>query len=318
MRILFMGTPAFSVPILQRLLQDGYDVAAVVTQPDRPQGRKKQRTPSPVKVEAQKHGMDILQPEKIREPGQLAQVLAYEPDVVITAAFGQMLPKALLESPPYGCINVHASLLPQYRGGAPIHHAIMDGKSETGITIMYMADKMDAGPILTQSKVPITETDNVGTLHDKLSAAGAEKLSETLPALKDDKIHSSPQDDAKATFAPNIKREQEKIDWANHGRTIYNQIRGLAPWPGAYTLNGEQVLKIWEAKTERQRTMFTPGTVIDIRTDDFLVQTGDENAVRVQALQPAGKKRMSSTQFLKGAHLKKGDILGSQKERHSS
>lgn len=311
MRIVFMGTPDFSVPILQRLVADAYDIVAVVTQPDRPKGRKKQMASPPVKVEAQKQGIPVVQPEKIRSPEQLQEVLAYKPDLVVTAAFGQMLPKVLLEAPPYGCVNVHASLLSKYRGGAPIHHAIINGEPKTGITVMYMAKKMDAGDILTQTEVPIAEDDNVGTLHDKLSAAGATLLSDTLPKLIAGKIRPIPQQEEEATFAPNIKREEEKIDWTASGKAIYNRIRGLNPWPGAYTLNKGQVLKIWQAQilhdTDEEAP---PGTVTAIDDDAFAVQSGNDTAIRVLELQPAGKKRMPSTQYLKGAHLKKGDRLG--------
>lgn len=310
MRIVFMGTPDFAVPVLRRLISEGYEIAAVVTQPDRPRGRKKVLTPPPVKVEAEKHGIAVVQPDKIREPQQLEKVLTYKPDMVITAAFGQILPKALLEAPKYGCINVHASLLPEYRGGAPIHHAIIDGKRETGVTIMYMAEKLDAGDILTQTAVSIEEEDNVGTLHDKLSEAGAELLSETLPKLIAGEIEPVQQDDSKATFAPNIKREDERIDWAQGGTAIYNRIRGLDPWPGAYTYYNGQILKIWGAKKATSTEKVLPGTVINIIEDGFLVQSGDDIAIRVTELQPAGKKRMKAAQFLKGANVQEGDRLG--------
>ena len=205
-KIVFMGTPDFSVPVLQRILNDGYEVIAVVTQPDRPVGRKRVMTPPPVKVEALKHNIPVYQPEKIRNREDLDQILALEPDLIVTAAFGQILPKELLDAPKLGCINVHASLLPELRGGAPIHYAILEGKKQTGITIMYMAEKLDAGDILTQAAVEIAEDDNVGTLHDKLSAIGSDLLSETLPKLIAGELKGIPQDDAKATFASNIKR----------------------------------------------------------------------------------------------------------------
>lgn len=310
MRIVFMGTPDFSVPILQRLISDGYEVAAVVTQPDRPKGRKKQLTPPPVKVEAEKHGIPVLQPEKIREPEQLEKVLSFEPDIVVTAAFGQILPKALLEAPKMGCINVHASLLPEYRGGAPIHHAIIDGKKETGVTIMYMAEKLDAGDILTQTTVPIEEEDNTGTLFEKLSLAGTELLMKTLPKLKAGELCPIKQDESKATFAPNIKRAEEKIDWSAPGEAIYNQIRGLNPWPGAYTKENGRVLKIWGAEKTASTSDASPGTVISIEDEAFTVKSGNGTAVRVTELQPSGKKRMDTAQFLKGAKLSTGDRLG--------
>src|SRR3954466_8720221 len=216
-KIVFMGTPEFSVPVLQQLIKDGYDVIGVVTQPDRPVGRKKILTPPPVKVEALKHSIPVFQPEKIRQEEELEQILSLKPDLIVTAAFGQILPNKLLEAPKYGCINVHASLLPELRGGAPIHYALIQGKQKTGVTIMYMVEKLDAGDILTSIEVPITEDDNVGTLHVKLSTAGSKLLSETLPLLLEGRLTPKPQNNEEATFAANIKREQEKIIWTKTG-----------------------------------------------------------------------------------------------------
>ena len=210
-KIIFMGTPDFSVPVLKRIIDEGYEVIAVVTQPDRPVGRKKVMTPPPVKVEAIKQGIPVYQPEKIREKEELEKIIRLQPDLVVTAAFGQILPNELLETPKFGCINVHASLLPELRGGAPIHYSILQGKEKTGITIMYMAEKLDAGDILTQAEVIIEEEDNVGTMHDKLSQVGSDLLAETLPKLLNGELQPIKQDDEKATFAPNIKRSVEKI-----------------------------------------------------------------------------------------------------------
>ncbi|WP_153124137.1 methionyl-tRNA formyltransferase [Peribacillus tepidiphilus] len=311
-KIVFMGTPDFSVPILQRILEDGYEVIAVVTQPDRPVGRKKTLTPPPVKVEALKHGIPVYQPEKIRQKEELEKILALQPDLVVTAAFGQILPKELLDAPPLGCINVHASLLPELRGGAPIHYAILQGKEKTGITIMYMAEKLDAGDILTQAEVPIDENDNVGTLHDKLSKVGADLLSDTLPKLIRGELQPIPQEEEKATFAPNIKREQEKIDWSKSGIEIYNHIRGLNPWPVAYTTLNGTILKVWSSKKVKQSSSTKPGTIIQIDEDGFVVSTGDETAIKITELQPSGKKRMDAKDFLRGAgsQLKTGEVLG--------
>ncbi|WP_044893816.1 methionyl-tRNA formyltransferase [Bacillus alveayuensis] len=300
-RVVFMGTPDFSVPVLQQLIKDGYNVVGVVTQPDKPKGRKKELTPPPVKVEAQKHGIPVLQPTKIREKEQYEQVLALEPDLIVTAAFGQILPKELLEAPKYGCINVHASLLPELRGGAPIHYAILQGKEKTGITIMYMVEKLDAGDILTQVEVPITETDTVGTLHDKLSKAGAKLLSETIPLLLEGKITPVKQNDEEATYAYNIKREQEKIDWTKSGEEIYNHIRGLNPWPVAYTTMDGKVWKIWWGEKVAARKTAEPGTIIELNEDGIVVATGNETAIKITELQPAGKKRMNGAEFLRGA-----------------
>ncbi|MBD3106779.1 methionyl-tRNA formyltransferase [Bacillus sp. AGMB 02131] len=302
-KIVFMGTPDFSVPVLQRILNDGYEVIAVVTQPDRPVGRKRVLTPPPVKVEALKHNIPVYQPEKIRNREDLDQILALQPDLIVTAAFGQILPKELLDAPKLGCINVHASLLPELRGGAPIHYAILEGKKQTGITIMYMAEKLDAGDILTQAAVEIAEDDNVGTLHDKLSAIGSDLLSETLPKLIAGELKGIPQDDAKATFASNIKREQEKIDWSAPGEEIYNKVRGLNPWPVAYTTLQDKVLKVWKAEKVASQAEAAPGEIISREEDGFIVKTGNDTAIKITELQPAGKKKMSSYDYLRGAGL---------------
>lgn len=301
MRIVFMGTPDFSVPVLRQLIEDGYEVVGVVTQPDRPKGRKRELTPPPVKVEALKHDLVILQPEKISKQEELEKVFALKPDLIVTAAFGQILPKALLDYPKYGCINVHASLLPKYRGGAPIHQAIIDGEKETGITIMYMVEKLDAGDILTQTKVTIEEHDHVGTLHNKLSAAGAKLLSETIPDLIAGNLKPIKQNDQEATFASNIKREQEKIDWTKDGEDIYNQIRGLHPWPVAYTMLDGKPLKVWWGEKVKSNSKEEPGTIIAIESNGMVVATGNETAIKITDLQPAGKKRMLAESFLRGA-----------------
>jgi methionyl-tRNA formyltransferase len=309
-KIVFMGTPEFSVPVLQQIINDGYEVIGVVTQPDRPVGRKKILTPPPVKVEALKYGIPVFQPEKIRQEDELEKILSLKPDLIVTAAFGQILPNKLLEAPKYGCINVHASLLPELRGGAPIHYAIIQGKQKTGVTIMYMVEKLDAGDILTSIEVPITEEDNVGTLHVKLSAAGAKLLSETLPLLLEGQLTPRPQNNNEATFASNIKREQEKIDWAKTGEEIYNHIRGLNPWPVAFTTLNGQVLKIWRAKKVEGQRGEVPGTVLSVESDGFTVSTGNETAINIIELQPSGKTKMISEQFLRGSKISIGTKLG--------
>lgn len=311
-KVIFMGTPDFSVPVLQQVINDGYEVIAVVTQPDRPVGRKRVLTPPPVKVEALKHNIPVYQPEKIRVKEQLDPILALNADLVITAAFGQILPKELLEAPKYGCINVHASLLPELRGGAPIHYSIIQGKEKTGITIMYMAEKLDAGDILTQVEVAITEEDNVGTLHDKLSVAGAKLLSDTLPKLINNELTPIKQDDSLATFASNIKREQERIDWTKTNKEIYNHVRGLNPWPVAYTTMNNEVLKVWATKKVETSHDQIPGTILKIEEDGFVVACGEKTAIKIVELQPAGKKKMDGEQFIRGSkHLiSLGMVLG--------
>jgi methionyl-tRNA formyltransferase len=311
-KIIFMGTPDFSVPVLRQIIQDGYDCIGVVTQPDRPVGRKKVLTPPPVKVEAEKLGIPVFQPERIKQSEELQTILQLKPDLIVTAAFGQILPLELLTAPKFGCINVHASLLPELRGGAPIHYAIIQGKEKTGVTIMYMAEKLDAGDILTSVEVPILEDDNVGTMHEKLSEAGAKLLSETIPKLLKNELTPIVQDEEKVTFASNIQREQEKIDWTQSGEVIYNHIRGLNPWPVAYTLLKGTVLKIWQSKKILNENKAAPGTVVNIEDDGIVIATGNETAIKITELQPSGKKRMSAEQYLRGAasDLTTGTILG--------
>ncbi|UOE92889.1 methionyl-tRNA formyltransferase [Alkalihalobacillus sp. LMS39] len=316
MNVIFMGTPDFSVPVLKQLLDDDYHIIAVVTQPDRPKGRKKTITPPPVKVEALANNIPVYQPEKIKDEKELETILELKPDLIITAAFGQILPKALLDAPKYGCINVHASLLPKYRGGAPIHQAIIDGEKETGITIMYMAEKLDAGDIISQTVVPILENDHVGSLHNKLSAAGAKLLSTTLPDLLAGDIKPQQQDDDEATFAKNISREQEKINWAMNGEAIYNQIRGLHPWPVAFTTIEDKNVKVWWGNKVKVDNGQCPGTILRIENDGFIVATGNEVGIKITDLQPAGKKRMMAQQYLQGtgSFLKEGMIIGEDDE----
>ncbi|WP_110929370.1 methionyl-tRNA formyltransferase [Bacillus massiliglaciei] len=314
-KIIFMGTPDFSVPVLKRIIDEGYEVAAVVTQPDRPVGRKRILTPPPVKIEAVKQGIPVFQPEKIREKEELDKILQLQPDLVVTAAFGQILPKELLEAPKYGCINVHASLLPELRGGAPIHYSIIQGKDKTGITIMYMAEKLDAGDILTQAEVKIEEEDNVGTLHDKLSIIGADLLADTLPKLLKGELEPMKQDESLATFASNIKRADEEINWTNAGEDIYNQVRGLNPWPVAYTILNGAVLKIWQSqkiKTDKQQE---PGTILDTK-EGILVSTGNHTSILITELQPSGKKKMKASDYLRGAgsFIEAGMKLGEQND----
>lgn len=308
-----MGTPHFSVPILHTLVKSNYEVVAVVTQPDRPVGRRRKLTPPPVKEAALQHHIDVIQPEKVSEKKYVAQILSYNPDIIVTAAFGQILPKQLLETPPFGCINVHASLLPKYRGGAPIHKAIIDGEKETGITIMNMVEQLDAGDILSQVTIPIKEDDHVGILHDKLSEAGASLLLDTLKLLKKNRITPVAQNEKEVSFAWNITREDEKLDWSKGGNELYNQIRGLNPWPVAFTTLEGKPLKVWWATKEPSKeNHYKPGTVERIDTDGIVVATGDDISLKITELQPAGRRRMSSTAFLRGAgaHLEKGIRLG--------
>ncbi|EDL64136.1 methionyl-tRNA formyltransferase [Bacillus sp. SG-1] len=314
-KIVFMGTPQFSVSVLQNLIENDYDIIGVVTQPDRPVGRKRVMTPPPVKVEAEKHGIPVYQPEKIREKEELEKVLSLQPDLIVTAAFGQILPKELLESPKFGCINVHASLLPELRGGAPIHYSIIQGKKTTGVTIMYMVEKLDAGDMISSVEVEIDERDHVGTLHDKLSEAGAKLLIDTLPALLNGEISPQKQDEGKVTFAWNIKREQEKIDWTKTGEEIYNHVRGMHPWPVAYTLLEGSVLKVWWSE-KVEGSAGAPGEITSVEEDGIVVATGSTTSIKITELQPSGKKRMSAKDYLRGAgsFIEKGMKMGEEHE----
>ncbi|UJL47891.1 methionyl-tRNA formyltransferase [Virgibacillus sp. NKC19-16] len=309
-RIVFMGTPDFSVPILDSLVKSEYEVVLVVSQPDRPKGRKKVISPPPVKVEAEKHNIPVFQPEKLKH--NYEEILTYKPDVIITAAYGQILPNALLETPVYGCINVHASLLPELRGGAPVHYAILQGKKETGISLMYMAEKLDAGDILVQKKVQIDDEDHVGSLHEKLSNAGANLLIESLPEIFTDSMKPIKQDESKATFAMNIKREQEKVDWTKSNLEIYNHIRGLHPWPVAFTTYFGKIMKLWWGEMDNEKYEGMPGEIVRKDNNAFTVICGDQRGVRITEIQPAGKKRMTVADYLQGSadRIKIGTLMG--------
>ncbi|MEX2460930.1 MAG: methionyl-tRNA formyltransferase [Paenibacillaceae bacterium] len=316
-KLIFMGTPDFAVPILQMLIEEDFEILAVVTQPDRPKGRKRVLTPSPVKEEAIRHHIPVLQPEKLRHPDAVAEINALKPDLIITAAYGQILPKAILELPQYGCLNVHGSLLPYYRGGAPIQRAIMNGDAVTGVTLMYMAAGLDTGDMIRKVEVPITDEDNTGTLFLKLSQAGKELLRSTLPELLAGHIQAVPQDHAIATLAPNIPREDEQIDWSRPATELFNQIRGLSPWPGACTLwNGEN-FKVWASQKHSSKLesvlssipLAEPGTVLQINESGIEVLTGD-GTLWLTEIQPAGKKAMEAAQFRLGGAMQVGTILG--------
>ncbi|MGO1059799.1 methionyl-tRNA formyltransferase [Planococcus sp. FY231025] len=307
-KIVFMGTPAFSAPILRMLAEEGYDIVSVVTQPDRPVGRKKVLTATPVKEEALRLGLLVYQPEKLKNPEELQHVLDLSPDLIITAAFGQILPSEVLQAPKLGAINVHASLLPEYRGGAPIHQAIIDGKEETGVTIMYMVDRLDAGDIISQKAIPIEREDHTGSMFEKLSVVGMELLRETLPSIIEGTNPRTPQDEERVTYARNISREQERIDWSKSAEAIYNQVRGLHPWPVAFTTFNDQNMKIWWTEPAASRKSGCPGEVLELTDNAILVQTG-EGVLAITDLQPAGKKRMSAADYLKGPKIQAGDVF---------
>nr|WP_072334759.1 MULTISPECIES: methionyl-tRNA formyltransferase [unclassified Paenibacillus] len=308
-----MGTPEFAVPSLRALLADeSVQVVGVVSQPDRPVGRKRVLTPTPVKVEALAHGLPVLQPERLRKGEAVEELRELRPDLIVTAAFGQILPKAVLELPRLGCINVHASLLPLYRGGAPIHYAVMNGDAQTGVTIMYMEAGLDTGDMISQVTVPIGDEDTTGTMFDKLSVAGAELLQRTLPGLLAGELQAVPQDDSAAVYSPNITREQEQIDWHAPAQQIWRLVRALHPKPGAFTLWNGEVLKVWACAKPAESagsSSAQPGTVLRVGPDGIDVATGS-GVLRIIELQPAGKKAMDAATFARGGQLTPGTVLG--------
>lgn len=304
-----MGTPAFSAPILTALVENGYDVQAVVTQPDRKVGRKHVLTPTPVKEVALKYGIEVLQPEKISGSPEMARVIELNPDFIVTAAFGQFLPTKLLHAAKIGAINTHASLLPKYRGGAPVHYAIMNGDAETGVSIMYMIKQMDAGDIISVAKTPILPTDNVGTMFDKLSLVGRDLLLATLPSLIDGTAQPVAQVEADATFSPNIQPEQEQLDFTRTAQQLDYHVRGLFPFPTAYMLlNGERT-KVQGVSVIAENTDAQPGTVVKKTKHELWLAAGEHTILSIDQLQPAGKPKMSVTDFLNGnkADFAEGD-----------
>ncbi len=305
--IIFMGTPDFSVPILKGIMEH-YKVRAIVTQPDRKVGRDGKVIFSPVKRVAFDNDILCLQPEKIRDILQDINVL--EPDLIITCAYGQILPLEMLQIPRLGCINVHASLLPKLRGGAPIHHAIMDGFSKTGVTIMYMDKGMDTGDIISQREIPISNDDTAETLHDKLSVLGRDLLLETLPSILNGTNSRTTQDEAEATYGFNITREDEHIDFSKTKRQIVNKVRGLNSWPGAYCILDDKILKVWKCREgERIYDLGTDGEITRIYDDGFGVKTSNGEVVFTE-VQLEGKRKMAAKDFINGYHEKlEGKIL---------
>lgn len=310
--VVFMGTPTFAVPILEALIADPqYDVKAVVTQPDRPQGRKRVLTPSPVKVAAQAHDLPVLQPEKMNGSDEMAQIMALAPDFIITAAFGQFLPTALLDAAQIAAVNTHASLLPKYRGGAPVHYAIMNGDTETGVSIMYMVKKMDAGDVIDVVKVPITAQDNVGTMFDKLSLAGRDLLLATLPKIAAGEIAPVPQDEAAVSFSPNITRDQQNLNFTQEtAQQLDWHIRGLYPTHPAYVQVADQRVKLIQVTPLPETTDVAPGHVVARTKKMLTIAAADHSVLRIDQLQPAGKSVMSSQAYLNGAgsQLTSGDL----------
>lgn len=316
MRVVFMGTPEFAVPTLEALIAH-HKVIAVVTQPDKPKGRGKAMACPPVKETAMAHDIPVYQPVRVREESFVGTLRELQPDVIVVVAFGQILPESILNIPPYGCINVHASLLPRYRGAAPMQWAIINGEKETGITTMYMAKGLDTGDMIDTVVIPIDPKETGETLHDKLSAAGGKLILQTLEELEAGTAKRIPQDDAKSSYAGMLTRELGEIDWTKSAVEIERLIRGLNSWPSAYTYLHGKTLKIWDAdvaqsdarQEETALSKTAPGTVTAVKKDCFYVQTGD-GQLKVNEVQLQGKKRMSVQAFLLGNRIEKGLVYG--------
>ena len=308
MRIVFMGTPDFSVPALEALVKGGHQVIAAVTQPDKPKGRGKAVLMTPVKEKALEMGIPVYQPVKVREPEFVKTLADLAPDVIVVVAFGQILPKSILEIPRYGCVNIHASLLPKYRGAAPIQWAVIDGEKETGVTTMFMNEGLDTGDMLEKEVVPLDPKETGGSLYDKLSAVGGRLILSTLKGLEDGTLKGTPQTDEGSCYAKMLKKSLGDIDWTMGGAAIERLIRGLNPWPSAYTSLHGKTLKIWDADVTDREYGVEPGTVAEVSKDQLIIQTG-KGSLSVRSLQLEGKKRMDIQDFLRGYSLEKGTVL---------
>ena len=311
MRIVFMGTPLFAVASLKALVEDSFcKVVGVVTQPDRPKGRGKKIMESPVKIFAKEHGLPVLQPEKVKNPEAIELLRQLQPELIVVAAFGQFLPESILTMPKYGCINVHASLLPKYRGAAPIHYAILKGEKTAGVTIMEMAKGMDTGDMLKAVSVPIKPEMTQGELHDVLKEKGAQLLVDVIGDIAAGNIHPIKQNEAEVTFASLITRDMEKLQWEKSAQALHDQIRAFNPWPGSYTnLPNGKILKVWLSKVvEGSWLEKTPGTVVEGDKHNLVIATG-EGFLQLTEVQPEGKNHMAANVFINGKHISAGDVL---------
>ena len=310
MKAVFMGTPEFAVPTLQALI-DHHEVLAVVTQPDKQRGRGKKMQFPPVKEKAVEYDIPVYQPQRARDEEFIEELKNLNPDVIVVVAYGQILPESILNIPKYGCINVHGSLLPKYRGAAPIQWAVLDGEEKTGITTMYMEKGLDTGDMIDKAEVVLDKKETAGSLHDKLMVLGADLLLETLKKLEDGTAVREKQNDEESCYAKMLSKDMGQIDFTKSAREIECLIRGLNPWPSAYTDWNGKVMKIWEAGVLDENTDAKPGTIVKVEKDGFFVQTGD-GLLKVLALQIPGKKRMEADAFLRGYQIETGCELSSQ------
>lgn len=309
MRVIFMGTPDFSVGTLEALIAAGHEVCLAVTQPDKPKGRGGKMQYTPVKEKALFYNIPVYQPKRVRDPECVEELRKYNADVMVVVAFGQILPKEILEMTPYGCINVHASLLPKYRGAAPIQWAIIEGEEVTGVTTMQMDEGLDTGDMILKTEVPVAADETGESLHDKLAAAGAALCVETLKALEDGTAVREKQGESPTAYAKMLTKELGDIDWAEPAVKIERLVRGLNSWPSAYTHWNGKVMKIWRAAAEASEAAdVQPGTVVSVEKESFAVQTGD-GVLRVLEVQMPGKKRMDAGAFLRGNTMEPGELL---------
>ena len=311
MRIVFMGTPDFAVPSLEMLVKEGYEVVAAVTQPDKPKGRGNKMAAPPVKEFALKHQIKVLQPEKIRTPEFMDQIRAFKPDLLITAAYGKILTKELLEVPVYGCINVHGSLLPAYRGAAPINWAVINGERKTGITTMYTDVGIDTGDMLLKKELEIAPDMTVGELHDKMAVLGAEVLMNTLTALKNGTLQRIPQEDSQSSYAPMMNKELGHIDWNKSALVIHNLVRGTDPWPGAYTFLLGNRMRVWKTSLMpgKSDAGIDNGKILNVDDEGILVKCPDGNLL-IKEVQFDSSKRMSVRDYIRGHEINEGETLG--------
>ena len=307
MNVVFMGTPEFAVPTLEALVKE-HNVTAVVTQPDKPKGRGKKMMFSAVKEKALEYGLTVYQPEKVKDSDFVQVLKELAPDIMVVVAFGQILSEEILNIPKYGCINVHGSLLPEYRGAAPIQWSIIHGREYGGVTTMYMAKGLDSGDMILKAQEKIRDDDTYGSLYDRLSVIGADLLIKTLELIESGEAPRTPQNEAEATAAPMITREMERINWNDRADNIVNLIKGLNPQPVAHTLLKGEKLKIWFAEKEGNRYTGTPGEIVDVRKKDFVVMTAD-GAVAVKEVQDQGGKKMTTDAYMRGHAIDKGTIL---------
>ena len=310
MKIVYMGTPDFAVAPLAALVKNGYEVEAVITQPDKPKGRGKTMMFTPVKEEALKHDIPVLQPVKVRDPEFVEKLAKIAPDIIIVAAFGQIIPKSILEMPKFGCINIHASLLPKYRGAAPIQQAVIDGEKESGVTLMQMGTGLDTGDMISRIVVPLAKDETGGSLFDKLAEAGAELLIQTLPTIFDGTaVYEKQPEESPTPYAAMISKKMGLLDFSKSARELERLVRGLNPWPSAFTSLNGKTLKLWDADVTECNENVPAGSIVFVGKESFVVKCG-EDALEVKELQLEGKKRMNCGDFLRGYNPEVGTVLG--------